>query len=173
MMLSSDNEYSNFHKWINGEVNFLFITGFSGSGKTTLAKKLAEEYNVEYVEIDIISGDIKKRLDYPKGAVRSERWNFIMKVIMNEYHGKKVIIEGGQLIGIDSDIIKDHAIIIVGTSVIKSSYRAWLRGFKDPERLKIWIPDVGNNILKLFYYQLIQFPDRLLVNLKLYNRQKN
>lgn len=55
-IIFSDNDtYINYDKWKSGECKTCLITALSGSGKSTLAKKIAEQFNAYYVEIDIIS----------------------------------------------------------------------------------------------------------------------
>ena len=46
--------YYNKDKFENGEINLCFVTGLSGSGKSTYSKNLAEKYNAEYVNLDIV-----------------------------------------------------------------------------------------------------------------------
>ena len=55
IIFSDKDVYINFDKFESEEVNTVLITGLSGSGKSTLAKRLSEDYNAYYVEIDIIS----------------------------------------------------------------------------------------------------------------------
>lgn len=46
--------YYNKDKFENGEINLCFVTGLSGSGKSTYSINLAEKYNAEYVNLDIV-----------------------------------------------------------------------------------------------------------------------
>lgn len=55
IFFSENDIYFNWDKWLTGESHVLFVDGLSGSGKSTLAKKLANQYDAEYVEIDVIA----------------------------------------------------------------------------------------------------------------------
>ena len=55
IFFSENDIYFNWDKWLTGESHILFVDGLSGSGKSTLAKKLANQYDAEYVEIDVIA----------------------------------------------------------------------------------------------------------------------
>ena len=55
IVFSDDDVYINYNKWKSGECKSVLITSISGSGKSTLAKKIADEFNAYYVEIDVIS----------------------------------------------------------------------------------------------------------------------
>lgn len=52
VIFDKDDAYYNFDKFINGQCNILFITGFSGGGKTTLTKEYSKKYKAEIIEID-------------------------------------------------------------------------------------------------------------------------
>lgn len=63
------DEGINIDKWESGESNLMFVTGLSGSGKSTIAKKICEEYNAEYVELDDVYGATvlsKRQKEYGK-----------------------------------------------------------------------------------------------------------
>ena len=52
VIFDKDDAYYNFDKFVNGQCNILFITGFSGGGKTTLTKEYSKKYKAEIIEID-------------------------------------------------------------------------------------------------------------------------
>jgi energy-coupling factor transporter ATP-binding protein EcfA2 len=173
VFIVDNNIHYNFSKWLSNKTKYLFIAGLSGSGKSTIARKLAKFYNAEYIELDLANLELKQNPDYPRNVSREEKWNFILKTLMAQFPGKKLIIEGCQLPWVDFNIIKDHAIILIGTSLLKSSYRSWIRSFRNPTRLKLHIPEIGNSRIKLLYYQLAQLYNRFMVNLKLIYPSQN
>jgi hypothetical protein len=54
IVISEDDIYINFDKFVSKKEHVLLITGLSGGGKSTLGKKMAEKYNAYYVEMDVI-----------------------------------------------------------------------------------------------------------------------
>lgn len=55
LVFSENDIYLNWDKWITGKSHVLFVDGLSGSGKSTIAKKMANQYDASYVEIDVIA----------------------------------------------------------------------------------------------------------------------
>ena len=51
--ISEDDLYLNWKKWEDGSAHIVFVDGLSGSGKSTLGKKIAEQYDAYYVQLDI------------------------------------------------------------------------------------------------------------------------
>lgn len=60
IIISDDDIYVNFDKFVNKQEHVLFITGLSGSGKSTLGQKMADKYDAYYVETDIIAFKLMK-----------------------------------------------------------------------------------------------------------------
>ena len=50
--MSENIIYYNYDDFKKGISKILLVTGYSGSGKSTLAKKLSDENNCEYIELD-------------------------------------------------------------------------------------------------------------------------
>jgi adenylate kinase family enzyme len=172
LFISDDNIYYNFDKWKNGETNVLLITGYSGGGKTTLSKKLAREYHCKCIEIDLFSNEIKKK--YPKchEMTKEDRRDFVVRKAISTYKHERVIIEGAQ-IGISNIPIKefkDHAIIVVNTSISTATLRAWKRAFENPDRLKLW-HDVDSDF-ELMMVVLNQGPNRFKTNYQMSNKME-
>ena len=132
--LSDGNKYYNFKKFtqdINGK---LFIVGLSGSGKTTIGKDLSNKFNSSYYNLDDIDRNYRKeiseRLNKPgydkrvNDLVLEKMKNFI-KSIMKE-NGRH-ILEGIHITFQDNRFFKDKAVIIIGTSLLLSTIRAYNR----------------------------------------------
>lgn len=69
ILFSDKDIYINYDQWLSGNIKSLLIIGLSGSGKSTLGKKIAEQFNAYYVEIDVISFKI--------GVKRPDRANWL------------------------------------------------------------------------------------------------
>ena len=67
IVFSEDDIYVNWEKWVSGESHVLFVIGLSGSGKSTLAKKMANEYDANYIEIDVIAFKIVGQKSIERG----------------------------------------------------------------------------------------------------------
>lgn len=145
--------YINFNRFESGECNVCLITGLSGSGKSTLGRKIAEEYDAEYIELDNLfllgSGlkNVNKNLipfvkKYKKVYDDIENGNF------NEYDNlptkllediisycesikhKKFVIEGIQIYAFGYKYIKDYPLIIINSSKTKSMLHMFKRDMK-------------------------------------------
>ena len=89
LVLSQDDIYANFDKWVSKESHVLFVIGLSGSGKSTLARKMAEEYNAYYVEIDVIAFCIVGQKTIDRGHNNFEyikRKDILLYKYMKEKH---------------------------------------------------------------------------------------
>lgn len=51
--ISEDDIYLNWNKWEDGSAHLVFVNGLSGSGKSTLGRKISENYDAYYVELDV------------------------------------------------------------------------------------------------------------------------
>lgn len=69
--ISEDDIYLNWDKWEDGSSHIVFIDGLSGSGKSTLGRKISENYNAYYVELDVFAWGI-----VGKQAVERDHCNF-------------------------------------------------------------------------------------------------
>lgn len=72
IVLSDKDIYVNYKDWLQSKSHILIVTGIPGSGKSTLAKKLAEQFNVHYVELDVITFKIAK-----PGRVEQQTWEYV------------------------------------------------------------------------------------------------
>lgn len=135
--ISGGNKYYNINKFkveINGK---LFVVGLSGSGKSVLGKEIAKRYNCEYINLDQMDRELRNNYST---ELMKDKWSkeinrlvhaklttFFREIIRNP--GKKVI-EGIQILYQEHSFFKDKAVIILGTSLLQSSLRAYQRNFK-------------------------------------------
>jgi adenylate kinase family enzyme len=132
--LSEGNKYYNFKNFTNNNNGKLFIVGLSGSGKTTLGKELAIKFKAEYIQLDDIDrsfrNEISKRLEKPKW---DKRVNTLvldkMKTFIQDRMKEKgrQILEGIHITFQDNKFFKDKAVIIIETSLLISTIRAYNR----------------------------------------------
>lgn len=135
--ISGGNKYYNFSKWKNDENGKLFIVGLSGSGKTTLGQDLAKKYKAEYIKLDEIDrnwrNELAEKLNKPKRSgeinliVERKVNNFIEEILNSK--GKKVV-EGIHILYCDYNYFKHQSLIIMGTSILISTIRAYRRNFE-------------------------------------------
>jgi len=132
--LSDGNKYYNFKKFTNDLNGKLFIAGLSGSGKTTIGKELATKFNAEYIQLDDVDlsfrNEISKRLEKPKwdkrvnDLVLEKMKNFIQSIIKEK---GRHILEGIHITFQNNRFFKDKPVIIIGTSLLLSTIRAYNR----------------------------------------------
>ena len=132
--LSDGNKYYNFKKFKNDLNGKLFIVGLSGSGKTTIGKNLESKFNAKYYNLDDIDRgyrkEISERLSKPRydkrvnDLVLEKMKNFIQDIMKES--GRQ-ILEGIHLTFQDNKFFKDKAVIIIGTSLLISTIRAYNR----------------------------------------------
>ena len=119
-MFSDKTISINLHKFESGESDKLVVIGFSGSGKTTIGHKLATKYNVPLKELDLCGLEAKGTHDIC-------RRNII-------FGKERCIVEGSQIpIKMSPKEFKDFPMIIVGTSLVTSTYRATKRKNSNPK----------------------------------------
>ncbi len=128
---SIENFNYKLDEWKRGEIRALFVVGLSGSGKTTFAKKLSIDTNIKMVSLD---GYLKKLLRGIYGQFNSEEYHKLvhdngLKLILNDNPKGQVIFEGGQICWMNVEELCEHAIIVIGTSFLQSTWRAILRDF--------------------------------------------
>jgi hypothetical protein len=128
---SIENFEYRLDEWKQGKIRALFLCGLSGSGKTTYGRSLATENNCTLVSLD---NYLKPLLRQKYGQFSSEEYHqkvfdYGTEELLAANPSGKVIFEGGQICWMDPDKLKDHAVIIVGTSFLTSTWRAVLRDF--------------------------------------------
>ena len=120
-----------FDKWLANEKKVLFVTGLSGCGKSTLCKKLAKLNRVELIALDGYLNPLLRSLNQ-----NSNEYNFRQSVykegietLLQQHPDKRIIFEGVQVFWMDREKLKDHAVVVIKMSFIKSTLRAILRDF--------------------------------------------
>ena len=137
-ILLDDKDFTyNLDKWENKEVPILFIGGLMGSGKSTLAKQLANKYNAQYVEMDIISANLKTkygdRIKSDKAFLSNKYIEYLTDLLKTT--GNQLVVEGLHMRFISLDFIVQNAVYIVKTSYLKSFIRTQKRQF-EPDYIK-------------------------------------
>ena len=157
VIFNKDNTAYNVDKFESGESNMLFVTGLSGSGKSTLAKKIATEYNAEWIELDNFeqcygftdsqlkeAGEVfyeylsnhkslwekLKAKEITGKELGKEIEKFVHYCISwcRERKDKKFVIEGVQIYAfLDSSTLKSQPVIIMGTSAKNSILQRFRR----------------------------------------------
>jgi len=135
--ISGGNKYYNFDEFKNNKDGKLFVIGLSGSGKSTLGQEAARKTKASYIKLDSIDRGYRsayaKRL---KKDIWSKEVNSLTKEKMNEFFNHlltlkgKYVVEGIHILYHDFDFFKDKPVIILETSVLLSSIRAYNRNFK-------------------------------------------
>lgn len=150
IVISNKDTVYNLDKFISGEVPILFISGMSGSGKSYLGKKMAEEYNAEYIEMDMMNAKLKKI--YGEKFSRNRNPEFYVKTYIDLFkdlvvnQNKRLVVEGVQICSFPIEFLSKFAIYILGTSYVKSTFRAIKRQFEPEHRERY-----GNKFKILFY----------------------
>jgi len=137
-IVSGKHKIYNFEDWKNDKQPVLYIVGLSGSGKSTIGRQLAEKYKAEYISLDRIANEYSNKLEekYKKKSYTSKInkmvYEYMDKFIRQlEKKKKKVVAEGVQIAYYpDLSYFKNKPLIILGTSVIISSLRGFLRDRK-------------------------------------------
>jgi hypothetical protein len=126
-----ENFEYNVESWRKGDVRALFLSGLSGSGKTTYGRTLAAENGATMRSLDKY---LKPMLRVKYGPFTSEQYHRavydhgVSELLADNPDGR-FVFEGGQICWMNPDELKDHAVIIVGTSFATSTWRAILRDF--------------------------------------------
>lgn len=150
IVVSNKDTVYNLDKFISGEVPILFISGMSGSGKSFLGKKMASEYNAEYIEMDMMNAELKKI--YGESFSRNKNPEFYVKTYIDLFKdlvvnkNKRLVVEGVQICSFPIEFLSKFAIYILGTSYLKSTFRAIKRQF-EPEHIERY----GKKFEILFY----------------------
>ena len=125
-----DFEYR-MDEWHNGQARVMFLSGLSGSGKTSLGRELAEQSGATLRSLDQY---LKPMLRAKYGQISSEQYHQLVKrvgiaTLLADNPTGRVIFEGGQICWMDPDQLKDYPVVVMGTSFMKSTWRAILRDF--------------------------------------------
>ena len=166
IIFSEENIKYNLEEWIKSKDRKLFITGYTGSGKSTLSNWFSQKYNIEIIELDnYIQVDNKHVEKLKKKQDISQLHQYYQNVI--DYHidellknNKKLIIEGIQIIMYTNfERLEEHSIIFIGTSAIRSLFRAYKRN-KNKDFSKDW--SVLHIFLDIYHNLFIRKTERLI-----------
>jgi gluconate kinase len=133
------------HKFENGEVNKLLISGLSGSGKTSTAIILKERYNVDMFDTDSMT--------------KEEIYNGLT-------NNKKMIISG---VGIArryqemenlKPILLKQSFVFLGKSALKSAFDGWLRNRKKENNKFSLFDSISDNFTKFYDREMQLKKDR-------------
>jgi len=121
--------------FINKRTNILFITGLAGSGKSTLGKKIAEIFECNYIELDMVNQSIKKKYskeEYEKLKKSGEKDKLVLDEIYKiiKKTKKQAVVEGFESVSrVDTITIKSNSVLIINTSFLVSYLRTQKRQF--------------------------------------------
>ncbi|MDF2671972.1 MAG: shikimate kinase family protein [Clostridiales bacterium] len=110
--------------------NKIYIIGSVASGKTTMAKKLSNQYNIEWYELDNVV-----HIRFPNGGTRrspEERDSVFSGIINSE----KWIIEGVYRECFNDGFDRADRIILLNTPPYKRKYRIAKRWFRQKFKLE-------------------------------------
>ncbi len=157
-MFSDKTISIDLHKFESGETNKLIIIGLSGSGKSTLGRKLAKKYNIPFHELDLCGLE-------PKGTHDACR----RKIIFSKERG---VVEGSQIpMKMNPKEFKNFSMIIIGTSLLTSTYRAAKRKNSNPKANLLYFINLNlNRIIKgynKFRDYMVSQPDAVVKEFKI------
>ena len=149
-------------EWKSGKSNILFIAGYAGSGKTSLARELANEYNVEHVQLDSYCRD---KLQDINNVSTETKIKILLANLKNDYGNKRCIVEGVHILSLIADdegvaFIKQNSLIVLNTSLMTSTYRAIKRDIDlfDKYVTKYNLNTVGAKFNFIFNKIFINYP---------------
>lgn len=124
-------------KWVNGDKRVLFIAGLSGSGKTTLADELGDLMDAKVIHLDqylrpLIRAKVDPNPDYEKAF-----YEHGVRLLLEDNPEGKIIIEGCHIAWFNLDELKEHAVLILNTSFMKSCWQI-LRRSLSKKNLAKW-----------------------------------
>jgi gluconate kinase len=171
LMFSTDDLQLRVDEWEQGKIKTLFITGYLGSGKTHTGKELAKEYNAKFIELDCYKrkemDKLVKETGLPKITDEQAKklWEKVFKNIESriKLNKERLVIEGIDILRLNRELVLSQAILIKGTSLFKSTYRANKRniqnkcdrGYKDKSALYIIKDTIG--VQKRMYKRIDNF----------------
>lgn len=127
-LLDSDNLEYRFDEWKAGRVRTLLLLGLSGAGKTTLADRLHKRYRASWLMLDYLD-DLSRKEDPGYNMIDELQHIGISRIVRLAPKGP-VVIDGIQLAFLDPEEARKCAIVVVGTSLLRSNVRSFLRGLQ-------------------------------------------
>jgi shikimate kinase len=131
VLASVENFEFNVDAWRRGEVRALFLSGLSGSGKTTYGQRLSKESGATLRSLDRYLKPLLREKYGPFDAEGYQKavFDHAVKELLQDNKGR-VIIEGGQVCWMNPEELRQHAVVVVGTSFLASTWRAIKRDFE-------------------------------------------
>jgi shikimate kinase len=162
-------------KFISGESKVLVIAGLSGSGKSSLCSKLAKKYNAQCLETDECIVKMGKWDEMSKKNLQGNELKPLYRQVWKECvypeirKGRRLVMEGGSLwqgyilLNEIRKVAKNFPTIILGSSALKSSWRAWKRGRKGKRGYRIRkIPMIYRRNFDILYKMMNEFREKRL-----------
>lgn len=143
----------NLDKFIKNK-SALFISGTMGSGKSTLSKRIAKKLSLELIEEDLI-----EKIKNPGTEMKSNTYSICLTADKAIGNKKSFIYEGAKVSRlllhcksiINRVINSDDAIIIIGTSNLKSAIRTQTR--RKYFKLFIFLANLVHNNPEMLGYE--------------------
>ena len=176
-MLFSDKTLAfDLDKFIKSKDGKLIIIGAAGSGKSTIGKKIANKYKVKYFEGDYCwEAAEKKYPDFNNDEKEYSKMNdMYYKCLVKKLQSPgKLVVEGIGFLEIyngskeEKEFILNYPVIILGTSMLKSS----LRAYKRAKQFKRANKDTLSPVAQLLYYGFINFMG-IIDTIKLFKKDR-
>jgi hypothetical protein len=140
VLFSGKDYFYRLKDWEDGKVKILLLFGLSGSGKTSTGLWASKKYKADYINLDKeFFKPIHKEFKDKHGHVAEseEEMLLITKKINVEFKKllikikKKTIIDGLWPLYLNPKELDKYAIVIKGTSILKSSLRRQTRRHKE------------------------------------------
>ena len=131
----------NLDDFKSGKKKKLLIIGLAGSGKSTIGEQLAKKMSVKWINIDVLYWRLKQKYFKNVNETKEEMSKKVREKII-EYlkSNEPMIIEGIDIIELYRDepqyrkLILEQTFIILGLSLLRSSYRSAKRNIERGEK---------------------------------------
>jgi hypothetical protein len=116
-----------FEDWVERKKPYLFVMGLSGSDKSTYGHALSHLFDTQYLELNTIESTLIKRHGFDALNRMDERGLYSLYLTQIQRTIKHGIVEGVQLVSLDPSFFQDQPVVILNTSYLESTFRAWRR----------------------------------------------
>jgi adenylate kinase family enzyme len=136
LLYTSKDLTLNLAEFENGTVNTLFITGYTGSGKSYTGDKLSKKYKATKIELDRYIEEEADKLVKKHGGIKKAKTKPIYAMVFKALEDRvrsgkeRLVLEGIDVMAMNRKLVLSNAVIILGTSVTKSTWQAWARNIK-------------------------------------------
>jgi hypothetical protein len=155
-----DNSMQGYAEWVMGDKRVLFVTGLCGSGKTTMACDLGGLLGAKVIHLDeylrpLIRAKLGENPDYEKAY-----YEHGVKMLLEAHPEGRIVIEGYHIAWFNPEELKEHAVLCVNTSFLKSCWRA----IKRATRSKSFVDSLRAPVrLNLFNFKHIRAFSQLII----------